>query len=181
MTYQVRDVFNTSFPTDQIHPTCWIAPGAVVVGDVTLEELTSVWFNCVLRADDTPVVIRARTNIQEGSIFHADPGYPAEVGEGCTIGHGAIVHGATVGPNTTIGMRAVLMNGVVVGENSIVGAGSLLTIDKIYPPNSMIIGSPAKVVRELTADEIEHNRYSSEIYVNRSRAFMLHMKMAEKT
>jgi len=167
-----RKEFNTSYPHDQIHPTCWIAPGAVVVGDVTLEELTSVWFNASLRADDTPIIIRARSNIQENCVFHADPGFPAEVGEGCTIGHAAVIHGAKVGENCTIGMRAVLMNGVIVGENSIVGAGSLLTQGKVYPPNSLILGAPAKVIREVTEDEIAFNRYSSDTYVNRSRAFM---------
>ena len=112
-----------------------------------------------------------RTNIQEGCILHADPGYPTVIGSGVTVGHGAVVHGARVGDNTLIGIRAVLLNGVEVGENSLVGACALLTEGKKYPPNSLILGMPAKVVRELTLDEIEANRGSAGRYVERARAF----------
>ncbi len=164
--------FNTRRRPEQVHETSWIGPGAIVVGDVTLEAYTSVWFNATLRADESPIIIRARSNVQEGCIFHADIGYPAEVDEGTTIGHGAIIHGAKVGKNCTIGMRAVLLNGAVVGDNSIVGASALLTQRKVFPPNSLILGAPAKVVRALTEEEIEFNRYSAQTYIERSRAFM---------
>ena len=164
--------FNTIYHPDKIHPTCWIAPTAIVVGDVTLGEESSVWFHATLRGDTTPITIGARTNIQEGAILHADPGYPADVGQGVTIGHRAIVHGATIGANVTIGMGAILMNGVTVGANSIVGAGALLTEGKQYPPGVLILGMPGEVARELTDAEIQFNRFSAETYVNRSRAFM---------
>lgn len=165
-------MLNTQFRPDQIHPTTFVAQGAVIVGDVTLAEETSVWFNASLRGDTTPIAIGPRSNIQEGCIFHADPGFPAIIGAGVTVGHGAVVHGAKVGDNTLIGMRAVLLNGVEVGENCIIGAGSLLTQGKTFPAGSLIVGSPAKVMRSLTAEEIEENRASAETYVKRSRAFL---------
>ncbi len=166
-------MFGTQFRPDQIHSTTFIASGAVIVGDVTLAELTSVWFNAVLRGDTTPITIGARSNIQDGAILHADPGFPAEIGEGVTVGHGAIVHGAKIGHNTVIGMGAIILNGAVVGENCIVGAGALITEGKIFPAGSLILGSPAKAVRELTEDDINRNYLSAETYVMRSRAFMV--------
>jgi carbonic anhydrase/acetyltransferase-like protein (isoleucine patch superfamily) len=164
-------MFQTQFRPGQCHPSVFIAQGAVVVGDVTLAEDVSVWFNAVLRGDTEALTIGARTNIQDVCIFHADPGYPTIVGAGCTIGHRAIIHGARVGDNTIIGMGAILLNGVVVGENCIVGAGALLTQGKVFPPGSLILGSPAKVQRELTPDEIMTNRLSAESYVEKARAF----------
>ena len=164
-------MLSTEFRANQVHPNVFIAQGAVVVGDVTLEEGCSVWFNATLRADTTPVHIKAGTNIQEGCILHADPGFPTIVGEGVTLGHGAVVHGAQVGANSLIGIRAVLLNGVVVGENCIVGANSLLTQGKTFPPGSLIMGSPAKVIRELTPEEIEANRETARRYAERARIF----------
>ena len=165
-------LFQTQFRPEQVHSTAFIAQGAVVVGDVTLGEETSVWFNASLRGDSTPITIGPRSNIQEGCILHADPGFPAIIGAGVTVGHGAVVHGARVGDNSLIGIRAVLLNGVVVGENCIVGACALLTQGKEFPPGSLIMGAPAKVVRELSVEEIERNRRAAEEYVKRSRAFM---------
>ena len=141
------------------------------MGDVTLAEDASVWFNAVLRGDTEAITIAERSNVQDGAVLHADPGYPAVIGANCTIGHRAIVHGARVGDNCLIGMGAILLNGVVVGENSIVGAGSLLTQGKVFPPHSLILGSPGKVVREVTVEEIDHNHVSAEGYVHKARAF----------
>lgn len=165
-------MFDTQFRPTQIHPSAFVASGAVIVGDVTLAELTSVWFNAVLRGDTTAITIGARSNIQDGAVLHADPGFPAEIGEGVTVGHGAIVHGAKIGNNTVIGMGAIVLNGAVVGENCIVGAGALITEGKVFPSGVLIIGSPAKAVRELTEDDINRNYLSAETYVMRSRAFM---------
>lgn len=162
---------DTHFHPEQIHPTVFIAPGAVVVGDVTLGAQASVWFNATLRGDVEALSIGPASNIQEGCILHADPGYPTVIGAGVTVGHGAVVHGATVGDNCIVGIRAVLLNGAVVGENSIVGAGALLTEGKVYPPNSLLLGMPARVARELTLDEIEANRTSAARYVARAAAF----------
>ncbi len=162
---------NTQFHPERAHPTVFIATGAVVVGDVTLAEHASVWFNATLRGDVERIVVGPRSNIQEGCILHADPGFPTVIGEGVTVGHGAVVHGAQVGDNCIVGIRAVLLNGAVIGENSIVGAGALVTEGKVFPPNSLILGMPARVVRQLTPDEVEANRGSAARYVARAETF----------
>lgn len=165
MTYQIV------FRPHQVHESVFIAQGAVVVGDVTLAEQASVWFNAVLRGDTEKLVIGAGSNIQDGAVLHADPGYPTIIGAGCTVGHGAIVHGAQVGDNTLVGMGAILLNGVVIGANCIIGAGALLTQGKVFPANSLILGSPGQVIREVTEDEIAGNHTSAEGYVQKARAF----------
>ncbi len=165
-------MFDTQFRPQQMHPSVFVGQGVVIVGDVSIGENSSIWFNSTLRADTTPVTIGSGTNIQEGCILHADPGFPAVIGDGVTLGHGAIVHGAKIGNNSLIGIRAVVLNGVVVGENCIVGANSLLTQGKEFPAGSLILGSPAKVIRQLTPEEIEGNRLTAQTYVERSRAFM---------
>jgi carbonic anhydrase/acetyltransferase-like protein (isoleucine patch superfamily) len=164
-------MFQTTFRGHQLHPSVWLAPSAIVVGDVTLAEACGVWFHASLRGDTEAILIGPRTNIQEGAIFHADPGYPVVVGADVTIGHGAIVHGARIGDQTVIGMRATLLNGAVIGAQSLVGAGALVTEGKTFPPGVLIVGSPARVVRDLTPDEIERNRYAAAIYVQRAQAF----------
>lgn len=163
--------FHTRFCPGQIHASVFIAPGAVVVGDVTLEADVSVWFNAVLRGDTEALHIGTGTNIQDGAILHADPGYPTIIGVGCTVGHRAIVHGARVGSHTLVGMGAILLNGVEVGDECVVGAGALLTQGKTFPPGSLILGSPAKVSRELTPEEVAANRASAASYVEKARAF----------
>jgi carbonic anhydrase/acetyltransferase-like protein (isoleucine patch superfamily) len=164
--------FHTAFRPQQVHPTVYIAPGAVVVGDVSLAEGCSVWFHASLRGDSESIWVGAGTNIQEGVIFHADPGFPALIGSNVTIGHGAIVHGATVGNNAVIGMRAVLLNGVRVGADCLIGAGALLPEGKEFPPGTLILGSPARVVRALTSDEIARHTQMAVNYRRRAQAFM---------
>jgi carbonic anhydrase/acetyltransferase-like protein (isoleucine patch superfamily) len=164
-------MFHTTFRPEQIHPTVFIGTGAVIVGDVTLEEECSVWFNATLRGDIEPIRIGPRSNVQEGAIFHADPGFPAVVGAGVTIGHRAIVHGARIGDNSLIGMGAILLNGATIAEDCIVGAGALVTEGKSFPAGSLILGSPAKVVRELRPDEVEGIRRAADVYVQRALAF----------
>jgi len=160
----------TQKPPSLIHATTFIARGAIVAGDVHLEKETSVWFNAVLRADTEHLTIKAGTNIQDGCILHADPGYPLIIAENVTVGHGAIIHGARIGQNSLIGIRAVLLNGAVVGENSIVAAGSLIPEGKAFPPGSLIMGTPAKAVRKLTDKEIERNRTAAKDYIEKARA-----------
>lgn len=162
---------NIEFRPAQIHSTAWLAPGAVVLGDVTIDAEASVWFNAVVRGDSEQISIGSRTNVQDGCILHADPGFPCRLGSGVTLGHGAIVHGARVENNVMIGMRAVVMNGAVVGSNSIVGVGAVLTEGVHVPPGSLVLGLPAKVVRQLRPDEIERIASAAEHYVGRSREF----------
>lgn len=163
--------YNTQHHPEKIHPSAWIAEGAVVVGDVTLGENVSVWFTAVLRGDTESLSIGANSNIQDGAVCHADPDFPLIIGDGVTVGHRAIVHGAQVGDNSLIGMGAIVLNGAKIGANCIVGAGALVTQNKVFPDNSLILGSPAKVVRELTDDEIATNRRSASEYVAKGQAF----------
>lgn len=149
----------------------WIAPDAHVIGRVRLAEDVSVWFGAVLRGDNEPIEIGAGTNIQEGSMLHVDPGYPMVIGPGCTIGHHAIVHGCTVGPNSLIGMGARVLNGARIGANSLVGAGALVTEGKEFPENSLIVGSPAKVVRTLDDRAVEGLREGARRYVQNHRRY----------
>ncbi len=125
----------------------------------------------MLRGDNEKITIGTRTNIQDGAVLHTDLGYPLEIGEGCTIGHRAIVHGCVVGANTLIGMGATLLNGVNVGRNCLVGANSLLTEGKAYPDNSLIIGAPARVLRELKESEVAQLRESAAVYVANARRY----------
>ena len=159
---------NDQRPT--FHPTAWVAPSADLIADVRLGEDCGVWFGAVIRADNTPITIGARTNVQEGAMLHSDPGAPLIVGEDCTIGHHAILHGCTVGNGALIGMGAIVLNRVVIGDGCIVGAGALVTEGKAFPPGSLIIGSPARVVRELDADARAALLLSAAHYVAKARA-----------
>jgi carbonic anhydrase/acetyltransferase-like protein (isoleucine patch superfamily) len=127
----------------------WIAPNAQVMGDVVLGEDVGIWFGAVLRGDRATMTIGARTNIQDGTVVHTDANVPLTIGEDCTVGHNAIVHGATIGRGVLIGMGATILNHARIGDGCIVGANALVTEGKEFPPNSLIVGSPAKVVREL--------------------------------
>lgn len=138
-----------------------ICDGAVVVGDVQLGKGVNIWYNAVLRGDEGAIIVGENTNVQDCAVMHEE----TTVGSGCTIGHGAIVHGCTIGNNTLIGMGATVLNGAKIGNNCIVGAGALVTGKMNAPDGSMILGSPAKVVRPLTEEEIEGNRYSAKGYL----------------
>lgn len=154
-----------------VHESVFIGEGAVIVGEVYLAEACGVWFNATMRGDMEPIRIGSRSNVQECAVLHVDPGYPLTIGEGVTVGHGAILHGVRIHNNVVIGMGAIVLNGAVIGEDSIVGAGALVTQGKEFPPRSLIIGSPAKAVRELTDEEIEGNRGNCQRYVERAKAF----------
>jgi carbonic anhydrase/acetyltransferase-like protein (isoleucine patch superfamily) len=159
------------FNPELIHPSAFTAAGAVVVGRVHLAESSSVWFNSVLRGDVEGIFVGPRTNVQDGCLLHTSHGFPVHLAEGVTVGHGAVVHGARVGAHALVGIRAVLLDGVRVGEESLVAAGSLLPPGKRYPPGSLILGSPARVVRPLTPEEMEHNREIARHYVERARRY----------
>ncbi|MCA9916057.1 MAG: gamma carbonic anhydrase family protein [Anaerolineae bacterium] len=159
------------FRPQQVHPTAWIAPGAVVVGDVHLAEESSVWFNAVIRGDTDTLTIGARSNIQDLTMIHADPGFPVEIAEDVTVGHKCIIHGAKVGRMSLVGMGAILLNGVEVGEECLIGAGALLTQGKVFPPRSLILGSPAKVVREVTDADLLMIAHGAEHYVQKAKEY----------
>jgi carbonic anhydrase/acetyltransferase-like protein (isoleucine patch superfamily) len=139
----------------QIDPTAFIAPGAFVVGDAVLGPRASVWFNAVVRGDSDVVRVGANTNIQDGAVLHTDQGSPCVVGDDCTIGHLAVVHGCRIGRGCLIGMGAVVLSGAVVGDESLVAAGALVPEGKQIPPRSLVVGSPARLARTLSDEDVE--------------------------
>jgi len=149
----------------------WIAPDASVVGQVVLGKDVGIWFGAVLRGDNEPITIGNRSNLQEHVVVHTDPNCPVTVGEGCTIGHRAILHGCTIGDNSLVGMGAIILNRAVIGKNCLVGAGALVTEDKVFPDGSVIVGSPAKVVRQLDEAAIERLKGSADRYVRNAKRF----------
>ena len=156
----------------QIDPdAAWIAPGAVLVGNVAVGPEAGIWFGVVARGDNEPITVGARTNVQENVVLHTDMGFPLHIGRGCTVGHQAMLHGCTVGDNTLIGMGATILNGAHIGNNCLVGAGSLVTEGKVIPDGSLVIGSPARVVRQLDGDEIERLRRSADNYLANAQRF----------
>lgn len=153
-----------------LDPTAWIAPSAELVGDVRLSADVSIWFGAVIRGDNTPIPIGARSNVQEGAMLHSDPDAPLSVGEDCTIGHHAILHGCTIGDRVLIGMGAIVLNHAVIPDDCIVGAGALVTEGKTFPAGSLIVGSPARAVRALDDGAIAMLRISAAHYVENGRA-----------
>lgn len=155
-----------------IHESVFIAPGAVVLGDVTIGEYCGIWYNAVVRGDRGSVVIGKESNIQDNAVVHLGSGYPVEIGDRVTIGHGAIVHGCTIGDNTMVGMGAILMNGCKIGKNCIIGAGALVTQNVEIPDNSLVIGNPGRVKRPVTEEEIRWNLENAQLYVEEAREEM---------
>lgn len=127
----------------------WIAPDASVIGKVKLADEASVWFGAVLRGDNELISVGERSNVQDGCVFHTDMGFPLTIGEDCTIGHKAILHGCTIGANSLVGMGATILNGAVIGRNCIIGANALIAEGKVIPDNSLVVGMPGKVIRQL--------------------------------
>lgn len=149
----------------------WIAPDAAVVGDVRVGHDVGIWFGAAIRGDREAITIGARSNVQEHAVMHTDPGFPLTVGEGCTIGHRAVLHGCTVGDNSLIGMGAIVLNGAKIGKNCLVGAGALVTEGKEFADNSLIVGSPAKAIRTLDDAATDRLRRSADDYVENQRRF----------
>ncbi len=149
----------------------FIAENATVIGSVRLKSQASVWFNAVLRGDNDWLEVGERSNVQDGCILHTDPGIPLVVGDGVTVGHRVMLHGCRIGDNSLIGIGSTLLNGSVIGKNCIVGAHALITEGKEFPEGTLILGSPARVVRELSDDEIERIGWSADIYVKNAQRF----------
>ncbi len=150
---------------------CYLAPGCAVIGEVTLGADTSVWFGAVIRGDVEPITIGRGSNVQDGAVLHADPGAPLMIDEHVTIGHQVMLHGCRVGRNTLIGIGATLLNHAVIGANCIVGAHSLVTERKQFPDGVLILGSPARVVRELSDEELASLPQSAQRYVDRATVY----------
>lgn len=165
--------------TPKVHDAVFVAPGAMLIGDVTIGEESSVWFNCVLRGDLEPIRIGCRTNVQDGAVIHMDREMPCLIGDDVTIGHGAILHSCIIGNDALIGMGAILLSGSVIGERAIVAAGALVREGQEIPPDALAMGVPAKVVRDVTAAELERVRRGKDDYVSRARQ-MRHARLSDE-
>lgn len=156
-------------PTLPADGSAWVAPSADVIGDARLGHDASVWFGAVIRADNTPILVGDRSNVQEGAMLHSDPDSPLTIGVDCTIGHHAILHGCMIGDRVLVGMGARVLNDAVIGDDCLIGAAALVTEGKCFPPGSLIIGSPARVARALTPAEIVGLASGAGHYVARQR------------
>ena len=161
---------DTQHHPDYIEPSVFVAAGAIILGDVHIGAQSSVWFNAVIRADTDRVTIGAGTNVQDGVIIHVDAGAPCLIGNGVTIGHRAVVHGALVEDDVLIGIGAIVLSGAKIGRDSILGAGTLVTGHTVIPPRSMVLGVPGRVVRSLTDEEVASIHAAAERYVTYSAA-----------
>ena len=155
----------------RIDAEAYVAPGAQLIGLVELHARASVWFNAVLRGDTEPIVVGAGSNVQDCAVLHTDPGCPLTIGQNVTIGHQVMLHGCCIGDETLIGIGAVVLNGARIGKHCLVGAGALVTEGKEFPDGSLILGSPAKVVRMLTPEQIEGLRASAQHYIENARRY----------
>ena len=155
----------------KLAPSAWVADSAQVIGNVRLGEQVSVWFGTVIRGDNEEIVIGAGSNVQDGSVLHSDWGQPLTLGEGVSIGHKVMLHGCSIGAGSLIGIGAVLLNGARIGRHCLVGAGSLVTEGKEFPEGSMILGSPARVVRQLSAEQIAGFQAIARHYVENAQQF----------
>ena len=159
-----------------IPASAYVAPEATLIGKVTLGENTSIWPGVTIRGDNDSITIGNRSNVQDGSVMHTDRGFPLTVGDNVTIGHQATLHGCTVGDGSLIGIQAVVMNGAIIGKDCLVGAGALVPEGKNYGERKLILGSPAKVVRELTDEDIDKMRRAAAGYVRRKEMYKLKLK-----
>ena len=162
--------------TPLVAASAYIAPGATVIGLVTLGERASVWPGAVARGDNETIAIGSESNVQEGAVLHADPGFPLTIGERVTVGHQAMLHGCTIGDGSLVGIQAVVMNGAVIGRQCLVGAGAIVTERKSFPERSLILGSPAKVARTLSDAEVAGLAQAAASYVERGAHFRAHLE-----
>ena len=157
----------------EISADSWVAPNAIIIGKVKLEKNSSIWFNAVLRGDIEKIVIGENSNIQDGSVLHTDPGYPLTVGKGVTVGHMVMLHGCEISDDTLIGIGSTILNKAKIGKNCIIGANTLVTENKTIPDNSLVLGSPGKVIRKVTDDEIKAIRENAKHYVKNSKRYKI--------
>ena len=157
----------------EISADSWVAPNAIIIGKVKLEKNSSIWFNAVLRGDIEKIVIGENSNIQDGSVLHTDPGYPLTVGKGVTVGHMVMLHGCEISNDTLIGIGSTILNKAKIGKNCIIGANTLVTENKVIPDNSLVLGSPGKVIRKVTDDEIKVICENAKHYVENSKRYKI--------
>jgi len=155
----------------RIHPTAYIAPTATLIGDVTVEAEASIWFGCVLRAEEAPIVVGPRTNLQDLTVVHTDPGQPCRLGAGVTVGHRAVLHGATVEDGVLIGIGAIVLNGAVIGEEAVIGAGAVVLEGAVVPPRTLAVGVPARVARPLDEGDLARLRGAAAWYVRWAQVY----------
>ena len=163
--YQLDDL------VPEVHPDAYVADSAQVIGEVSLAEDSSVWYGTVIRGDSDRISVGAGSNIQDASVLHADKGFPLTIGERVTVGHQVMLHGCTIGSGSLIGIQAVVLNGAKIGRDCLIGAGALVTEGKEIPDRSMVLGSPGKIVRTLTDEDLERLRYGARVYMERARMF----------
>jgi carbonic anhydrase/acetyltransferase-like protein (isoleucine patch superfamily) len=157
---------------------CWIAPNAVVLGKVRLEDDASVWFGAVVRGDNELITVGPRANVQDGCVLHTDPGFPLTIGADCTIGHMVMLHGCSIGRGSLIGIGSIILNGAKIGEECLIGANTLIAEGKDIPPRSMVLGSPGKIVRQLSDDEVKRIHGSAGRYVANWKRYAKGLKPA---
>ena len=155
----------------KISQDAWVAPDARLAGDITLEDGASIWFHCTIRAEEAPVFIGKDTNVQDNCVIHTDPGFPVVLKDQVTVGHGCILHGCQVDEQTLVGMGSIILDGARIGRHCLVGAGSLVTQDTVIPDGSLVLGSPARVIRPLDQAQIDGILASAEEYVQLSRDY----------
>lgn len=160
----------------EINESAYVVESANVIGGVTLRQDSSIWWQAVIRADNEPIEVGRRSNIQDAAVLHNDPGFPLIIGAGVTVGHQAMLHGCTVGDDTLIGIQAIVMNGAVIGKSSLVAAGALVTEGKVFPDRSLIVGAPAKAIRQLTDEEAARLVHAAQVYVDRARRYRTQLK-----
>jgi carbonic anhydrase/acetyltransferase-like protein (isoleucine patch superfamily) len=161
----------------QLADPVWIAPDATVIGDVRLAAEVSIWWNAVLRGDNDPITIGERTNIQDGSVLHTDEGVPLTIGSGVTVGHMVMLHGCSVGDGSLIGIKSVILNKAVIGRDCLIGANTLIPEGKVIPDRSLVMGSPGKVVRQLTDEDVARLRHAAEHYLQHWRRYVSELKL----
>lgn len=173
MKYQLED------KVPEIAKDCFVAQSADLIGDVIMHEGASVWFNCVLRADNATITIGKNSNVQDGSVLHVDPGFPLTIGEGVTVGHKVMLHGCTIGDNSLIGINAVVLNGVQIGKNCIIGANALVTEGTIIADGQMALGSPAKVVKKVNEATVEMLKAGAKHYLDNGKRYQKSITVLE--
>ena len=169
-------IYSLEGPTPRTVGETFVAPTAVVIGDVAIEHESSVWWGAVLRGDYDRISIGRRSNVQDNAVVHMDEGFPVTLGDSVTIGHKAVLHGCTIGNNSLVGINAVVMNGAVIGDDCLVGSNALITEGKAIPPRSLVLGSPGKVVRELSDEEVAEITDFAERYVRNFRRYLAQLR-----